>query len=215
MKGADLSAYLVLDHALCGGADGMVATARAAAANGATVVQLRLKDAATAERVALGRRLRAALAGTGVPLIVNDDAAAMREIGADGLHVGQDDIDPAAARAAIGPGAILGLSVEDPAAAARLDPAVVDYAGVGPVFATPVKPDHKPPIGPDGLARLIAMLDVPTVAIGGLQPRHAPAVLGAGADGMAVVSAICGQPDPGAATARLVRAIADARRGAA
>jgi len=209
-KRFDLSFYLVLDLPLCGAA-GVVATARAAALGGATMVQLRDKQADTARTIETGLALKRALAGTGALLVVNDDVEAARAIGADGLHIGQEDMDAAAARARVGPDMILGLSVETEALAAAVDPALVDYAGVGPVFATLTKPGHKPAVGLDGLARLVAACPVPAVAIGGLKAAHAGAVLAAGADGLAVVSAVCGQPDPGAAARAIAAAIAEAR----
>jgi thiamine-phosphate pyrophosphorylase len=115
------------------------------------------------------------------------------------LHIGQDDIDIRTARAIVGADMIIGLSVETEALAAAIDPLLVDYAGAGPVFATPTKPDHKQPIGYQGLARLVALAPVPTVAIGGLKAEHVSSVLETGARGLAVVSAICGMPDPYAA----------------
>lgn len=207
----DLSAYLVLDPGLCGGPDGMVATARAAVAGGVGVVQLRHKTAPTAERVAIGRALQAALAGTGAKLVVNDDVAAAVALGADGLHIGQGDIEVAEARGRIGPDMVLGLTVENVEQAQAVDPALVDHVGASPVFATATKPDHSPPLGLAGLARVVAAAPVPAVAIGGLGPEHAAAVFAAGAAGLAVVSAICGQPDPGAAARALVAAVARAR----
>jgi thiamine-phosphate pyrophosphorylase len=106
---------------------------------------------------------------------------------------------------------ILGLSVETEALAAAIDPALVDYAGVGPVFATATKPGHKPAVGLDGLARLVAACPVPAVAIGGLKAAHARPVLATGVEGLAVVSAVCGQPDPLAAARAIAAAIAEAR----
>ncbi|RMA42332.1 thiamine phosphate synthase [Rhodophyticola porphyridii] len=207
----DLSLYLVLDPTLCG-PRGMVETAQAAVAGGATMVQLRHKTASTAERTALGRALKSALAGTGAALIVNDDIEAARACDADGLHVGQDDMPVADARARIGPDLILGLSVETVDAARAADPALVTYVGAGPVFATATKPDHKPPIGFDGLARLVAAAPVPTVAIGGLNGRHAAGITAAGAAGMAVVSAICGTRDPGKAAHSIALALKEAHQ---
>jgi thiamine-phosphate pyrophosphorylase len=207
----DLSLYLVLDPDLCRPM-GMVETTRAAVAGGVTMVQLRDKRASTAEMIGTGRALQEVLAGTGVPLIVNDDVEAAIALGADGLHVGQDDCGARAARERIGPDMILGVSVETEALAAAIDPAVVDYAGAGPVFATATKPDHKQPVGLDGLARLVAASPVPTVAISGLKAEHAGAVLAGGADGLAVVSAICGRPDPRRAAEEIAEAIAVARR---
>lgn len=195
MKRFDLSLYLVLDPGLCR-AHSMVETARLAVAGGATMVQLRDKNAATPGLIETGRALMDGLAGTGVPLIVNDDVEAAIAIGADGIHVGQDDMDADAVRRMVGPSMILGLSAETENAVRVADPAVVDYLGIGPVFATATKADHKPPIGFDGLARLVGVSRLPTVAISGLKADHAAAALSAGADGLAVVSAICGQADP-------------------
>ncbi|AFK55015.1 thiamine phosphate synthase [Tistrella mobilis] len=212
MKRFDLSLYLVLDPDLCR-ARSMVETTRAAVAGGATIVQLRDKAAGTAGLIETGRALMSVLDGTGVPLIVNDDVDAAVAIGAHGLHVGQGDMPAAEARRRVGPGMILGLSVETEAAVRAVDPSVVDYVGAGPVFATQTKPDHEPPTGFDGLARLVALSPVPAVAIGGLKAEHVAPVLASGAKGLAVVSAICGQPDPEAAARLIADAIRDCRRG--
>lgn len=211
MRQFDLSLYLVLDPDLCASI-GMVETARLAVAGGATMVQLRDKHAGTAHMVETGRALRQVLAGTGARLIVNDDVEAAIAIGADGLHIGQEDMGAQAARALIGPEMILGLSVETEALAASVDPAVVDYTGVGPVFATPTKPDHKQPIGFGGLARIVRASPVPSVAIGGLKAEHVAEVLAAGAGGLAVVSAICGTSDPQAAAAHISNELRKARQ---
>lgn len=210
MKRFDLSLYLVLDPQLCEPL-GMVETARLAVAGGATLVQLRDKEAPTARMIETGRALKTALAGTGVPLIVNDDVEAAIAIDAEGLHVGQDDMDVATARRLIGPDRILGLSVETEALASAVDPGLVDYVGVGPVFATSTKPGHKPPVGLDGLGRLVSAARLPAVAIGGLKAAHVGPVLAAGAAGLAVVSAICCEPDPHAAASNLSLAIRKAR----
>ncbi len=211
MKDFDLSLYLVLDPVLC--ADlGMVETTRAAVAGGATIVQLRDKHAPTAAMIETGRALKQILHGTNVRLIVNDNVEAAIAIGADGLHIGQEDMNAAEARRMIGPDMILGLSVETEALASSIDAGIVDYAGIGPVFATPTKPDHKQPIGFDGLTRIVRLCPVPSVAIGGLKAEHAASVYSAGADGLAVVSAICGQPDPQAATTIIAKAIKEARQ---
>ncbi|MGR9167916.1 thiamine phosphate synthase [Rhizobium leguminosarum] len=210
MKAFDLSLYLVLDPDLCAGI-GMVETARLAVASGATMVQLRDKHAATIGMIETGRALKQALEGTGALLIVNDDVEAAIAIGADGLHIGQEDMDAHKARTMIGPDMILGLSVETAPLAAAVDPGLVDYTGVGPVFATPTKADHKQPIGFDGLAKLVKASPVPSVAIGGLKADHVAQVFAAGAKGVAVVSAICGTPDPEAATRHIAAEIRKAR----
>ncbi|MEH7882579.1 thiamine phosphate synthase [Rhizobium laguerreae] len=210
MKAFDLSLYLVLDPDLCAGI-GMVETARLAVAGGATMVQLRDKHAGTIRMIETGRALKQALNGTGALLIVNDDVEAAIAIGADGLHIGQEDMDARKARAMVGAEMILGLSVESEALANAVDPDLVDYTGVGPVFATPTKADHKQPIGFDGLARLVKASPVPSVAIGGLKADHVAQVFAAGAMGLAVVSAICGTPDPEAATRRIAAEIRKVR----
>jgi thiamine-phosphate pyrophosphorylase len=210
MKRFDLSLYLVLDPILCRDI-GMVETARLAVAGGVTMVQLRDKHAGTAGLIETGLALQAVLAPAGVPLIVNDDVEAAVALGA-GLHIGQEDRGAVAARQAIGPESILGLSVETADLAAAVDAAIVDYAGIGPVFATPTKPDHKQPIGFGGLGRVAGLCPVPSVAIGGLKRQHVADVFRAGAGGIAVVSAICGTSDPRASAEELLEAITRARR---
>ncbi len=197
----DLSLYLITDRALCT-SPGLVETVTAAVRGGVTMVQLRDKHASDAELVDQARRLKAALYGSGVPLIINDRLEVAIAAGADGLHLGQDDGDVADARALLGPEAILGLSVQALEQMARLDVEHLDYLGLGPVFATPSKQDHAEPLGFAGLARLVAASPLPSVAIGGLKAEHVAATHEAGAEGLAVVSAICGTPDPEAAARR-------------
>jgi thiamine-phosphate pyrophosphorylase len=211
MKRFDLSLYLVLDRDLCGSL-GMVETARLAVSGGVTMVQLRDKLATTEEMIATGRALKAALAGSGVPLIINDDVEAAVALAADGIHVGQDDLAAATVRRWVGPEMIVGLSVETEDLARRVDPSTIDYVGIGPVFATATKPDHKAPIGFDGLARIVTAAPVPAVAIGGVKGAHAGPVFAAGAKGLAVVSAVCGQPDPMAAARSIAEEIERVRR---
>ena len=193
-----LRLYLVTDTQLCAHI-GIVQTVCRAVAGGVTMVQLRDKTATSVQRTELAIALKAALRGTGVPLLVNDDVAAALAADADGAHIGQGDIPPAQARVQLGPDKILGLSCETVASVQAADPAVVDYLGLGPVFGTATKTDHASPTGFDGLAQLVALSPLPNVAIGGLKPDHITGVLASGADGMAVVSAICGQLDPEAA----------------
>jgi len=207
----DLSCYLVLDAAVCGAR--MVEVARAAAAGGAGVVQLRMKDATTAERIATGRAVQAALAGRSA-FVVNDDVEAAIALGADGVHVGQGDMPAEAVRRAIGAGRLLGLSVETEAQA-RAVPDSVDYIGAGPVRATATKPGHAAPTGWDGFARIAAAAaPVPAVAIGGVAADDAERAVRAGAVGLAVVSAICGQADPRRAAAAIAGAMTRAREAA-
>lgn len=210
LKPFDLSVYLVLDPLLCG-ERGMIDTTRAAVAGGVTMVQLRLKEFDTQAMIEVGRALKEVLAGTGVPLIVNDDAQAAVALDAEGLHIGQGDMSPAAARQLIGPGRILGLSVSTEREVAVVDTGVIDYLGVGPVFATATKPGHPEPIGFAGLGKVAAASPLPVVAIGGIKAEHVAAALRAGAQGVAVVSAICGQPDPRAAAGAFASAFKEHR----
>jgi len=211
VSGPDLSLYVVLDLPL-GAGRGAVETALAAARGGAGLIQIRDKRADTRARVEAARAVKAALAGTGVALVVNDDAEAAVAAEADGLHVGQGDLPAAAARAMIGPDRLLGLSVETVGQARAVDPALVDHVGAGPVLATATKTDHAPPTGFDGLARMAAACPVPAVAIGGMTAAHAAEAVAAGAAGLAVVSAVCAAADPETAARDILMAIREARR---
>ncbi|MGZ2256585.1 thiamine phosphate synthase [Roseobacter sp. A03A-229] len=197
-----LRLYLVTDPELCA-RTGLAETVTAAVEGGVSFVQLRDKTASSAHRIELAKALKEVLAGTGIPLVVNDDLDAAIAADADGVHLGQEDISPAKARARLGPDKIIGLSCESAQDVRAADPGAVDYLGIGTVFATATKADHKPVIGFSGLQELCALSSLPTVAIGGLKAQHAAQVLAAGADGIAVVSAICGQPDPRAAAHRI------------
>ncbi|HSP31407.1 MAG TPA: thiamine phosphate synthase [Halomonas sp.] len=191
----DLSLYLVTDAALCSDY-GLEQTVEAAVKGGVTIVQLRDKHASDAQMIAQGKRLKAILAGSGVPLIINDRLNVALECQADGLHVGQSDTAVQEARAAMGQHAIIGLSINTIEQLQAAPVELLDYVGLGPVFTTVTKQDHAQPIGFGGLAALVAACQLPCVAIGGLKAEHASAVQRAGANGLAVVSAICGQPDP-------------------
>ena len=199
-KAFDLSLYLVTDAALCA-KTGLIDTVVAAVRGGVTMVQLRDKTASDAELIAQARQLMTALHGTGVPLIINDRLNVAIAAEADGLHIGQGDGDVSEARRQLRADAILGLSVENSTQLAALDPEGLDYIGIGPVFATASKQDHAPPLGLEGLSELVASSPLPSVAIGGLNASHAEAIRQSGANGLAVISAICGQPDPQAAAA--------------
>jgi thiamine-phosphate pyrophosphorylase len=189
---------------------GLLPTVREAIAGGVNIVQLRDKDASDADLAALALALRAELLPRGIPLIVNDRPAVARAVGAEGAHIGQEDGGPVAARRLLGPEAILGLSVTRAEEIATVDAAVVDYVGLGPVFATATKADAAAALGLDGFRSVGALLPVPFVAIGGVDAGNAQAIMAAGAAGVAVVSAICAAPDPGAAAAAL-RAAVDSR----
>ena len=176
---------------------------RAAAKGGARIIQIRDKTAPDARIAALVHALLPEMAALGVCLIVNDRVEVALAVGAHGLHIGQGDGDPVAIHRRLPPGMILGLSIETEAQARHVPPCV-DYAGVGPVRATPTKPDHAAPIGFAGLARITALLPMPSYAIGGIKPGDAAALRGAGAVGMAVVSAVTRAADPVAAARALI-----------
>ena len=209
MRNAEFQLYLVTDTAQCGGPAGVVDTVRRAAAGGITAVQVRDPAATTRELAALASAVQDALRGSNIPMIVNDRVDVALAVGADGVHVGQQDLDPVAARRLIGPHLHLGLSVSDlaeHAAALTLPPGTVDLLGVGPIRDTPSKTDAAPALGFGGLEAICAAGQLPCVAIGGLRTEDAAAVKRSGAVGVAVISAICGQPDPAAAAAALLAA---------
>lgn len=191
----DLSLYLVTDAALCRD-QGLEQTVEAAVKGGVTIVQLRDKHASDEQMTAQAKRLKTLLAGTGVPLIINDRLPVALESQADGLHVGQSDAAVQEARRLLGEQAIIGLSINTIAQLQATPFELLDYVGIGPVFATESKQDHAQPIGFGGLAALVKACPLPSVAIGGLKAEHAISVHRAGANGLAVISAICGQPDP-------------------
>jgi thiamine-phosphate pyrophosphorylase len=171
----------VILHALVADLD----TARVAAAGGASVIQWRLKDVPTLEVVERGRSTRSLCARHGVVFVVNDDVEAALMLGADGVHLGRSD---AGAERVKEHGLLLGLSASTVAEAhAAAGPA--DYVGAGPVWATPSKPDADPPIGLEGLRELCAAVEVPVVAIGGIDASNAAECIRAGAAGVAVIRA--------------------------
>ena len=209
-RGIDLSLYLVLDPDLCGGAEGMVRTARIAAENGATAVQLRAPGWKKRQWLMAARDLEAVLAPLGVPLIINDQVDVALAVGADGVHVGQEDLPVAEVRALIGPDAFLGLSVTNRDELADV-PAGVDYLGIGPVYPTGSKPDAAPATGVAAFATIVAAAHLPVVAIGGIHAGNCAPLFAAGAQGIAVISAICGQTDPARATRDLRSKIEESR----
>jgi len=170
---------------------------------GVTAVQLREKAASNEEFIARAKSLKRILAGTEISLIINDRPDVAAACRAAGVHLGRSDADPSEARRALGAGAIIGLSVETLDQAEAAETLDVDYLGVSPVFETPTKKDAGPAWELDGLARLRARTDRLLVAIGGINAANAADVLRAGADGLAVVSAISSASDPESAAREL------------
>jgi thiamine-phosphate pyrophosphorylase len=181
-----------LDAALCGGVQ---------------LVQLRMKSADDERILAVARRFAAVCAHHGVPLILNDRPDLVVEAGADGVHLGQDDLPVAAGRELVGAERLVGLSTHTPAQVDAADAAGADYIGVGPVHTTPTKPGRQA-VGTDLVAYAARHAQVPFFAIGGITPDNVGSVLDAGARRIAVVRAIAGAQDPAAAAAALSSALA-------
>lgn len=205
--------YVITDAGLAPGRS-HADIARAALAGGADAVQIRDKSA-TAQNLCLWvAEIQPIARKFGAVLLVNDRVDVALVAGADGAHVGQEDLPAREARRLLPPPSVLGVSagtVEEAKKAARAD---ADYIGVGPVFQTPTKPDAGEPIGLEGLARVARAVQVPVVAIGGITLENVIAVIEAGASGVAVVSAVVSAQDMAQATRALKGRIAEARRAA-
>ncbi len=200
--------YPIADADAC--AD-VVALGEAILAGGARLLQLRAKGATTRDLIALARALRICTRRAGARLIVNDRTDVALLVGADGVHLGQDDLPPAAARALLGPTAIIGLSTHS---LAQVDAALraggVDYLAFGPIFTTRSKADPAPACGLAALGAARRRCPLPLVAIGGIRLATAAAVRSAGADAVAVIGAIAHAADASTATRELRAAVADA-----
>ena len=196
---------LVTSRELAGGR-ALASVVGEAVAGGVTMVQLREKTASTRAFLDEAAALRLALRDRRVPLIINDRVDVALAIGADGVHVGQDDMPVDDVRRLAGPALLIGLSITCEADMVRAGAGAADYLGVGPIFAQTTKPDAAPALGLDGLARIRRLSEAPLMAIGGITPDHAGAVMRAGADGVAVVSALMAAGDPRQA-ARHLRAV--------
>lgn len=193
--------YAVTDRAWLNGRS-LAECVRQAIAGGATFVQLREKDAPKEEILALARELVAICREAGVPFVVDDDVDVALEVGADGVHVGQDDMACENARAILGPDAIIGVSAQTVEQALAAQQAGADYLGVGALIPTPTKPDAVD-VTFDELRAICDAVDIPVVGIGGLNAKTVSQLAGSGVDGAAVVSAIFAADDCEAAAAEL------------
>ena len=211
-SGIDLGLYLVTDRVLSGGRP-LEQIVRESVAGGVTVVQLREKDAGAREFIEQALALRQAASDLAIPLIINDRVDIALACRADGVHLGQGDMPCALARRIAGKDMIIGVSVStaDEALVAEADGA--DYLGVGPLFATLTKADALPATGLGVLRTIRQAVRIPLVGIGGIAHTNAGDVIRAGADGVAVVSAIIASPDPEAAARALRSAVDQARCG--
>ena len=201
---AALRVYLVTDRSLTRGRP-LASVVESAVRGGATCVQLREKDLDTKDFLAQALALNRLLEPLGIPLVINDNLEVALACRAAGLHLGQGDLSPVEVRELLPAEVFIGWSVETAADVRRSASMPVDYLGVSPVFATPTKTDTKAPWGLAGLRHVRALTDLPLVAIGGIHSGNAGDVLRAGADGLAVVSAICTADDPAAAARELCR----------
>jgi thiamine-phosphate pyrophosphorylase len=220
----DLRLNAIVDPERSGGHN-LAELARLCAEGGATLVQLRDKLSETRAMVEEARAIRKALAPFSVPLVINDRVDVALAAGAEGVHLGQDDMAVEDARRLLGPNAIIGLSVKNVSEAEAAPVALIDYVGSGGVYVTLSKQQKNAPIGPEGLAQIIGVLrsraqkekkELAVCGIAGIDASNAAAVIGAGADGVAVISALSLASDPTGA-ARALRQIVDtmlAKRGA-
>lgn len=208
MTAPDLRLYVIVDPAHSRGRP-VADVAAAAVAGGATVLQVRAKGATTRTLMALVDAVLAVARPHGVPVVVNDRADVAHASGAAGVHLGPDDLDPAAARRLLGAAARVGVSAGTPAEAAAAAAAGADYLGAGDVFGTASKADADAPIGRAGLAAVVAATALPVVAIGGVTAAVAADAIAAGAAGVAVLGAV-GLADDPAAAARALRQAVDA-----
>ena len=206
----DYSLYLVTDPRPAGGRSVEEVVERALA-GGVTAVQLRDKGAPSRALLATARILRRLTRSAGAALIVDDRLDIALAAGADGVHVGREDLPATDARRLLGPDHILGVTAASEDEARRAVEAGADYLGCNAVFPTPTKTDTGPPLGLAGLRRLAAAVRVPVVAIGGINAANAADVVAAGVAGIAVVSAIMAAADPEDA-ARTLRSIVDRGR---
>ena len=194
--------YLIVDP-LDTGRDPLALT-RAMLAGGARLLQLRLKTTATGDLLATAHAIRDLTAAAAATFIVNDRTDVARACGADGVHLGQNDLPVAAARTVLGPGPLIGLSTHSETQLADARSAGADYLAFGPIFATTSKSAADPVLGCERLQTVRGLTATPLVAIGGITAATAPAVLAAGADAVAVIAAIVRAPDVERATADLL-----------
>ena len=202
MKSLDLSLHLVTDRSLSLGRS-IESIVDKAAKGGVTMVQLREKECSSGEFYNLAIKLKQCLEPFNIPLIINDRLDIALACDAEGLHIGQSDIPYPIARKILGKNKIIGLSVEsvqDTLDANQLD---VDYIGISPVFNTSTKIDTAPQLGLEGIRQIMAISNHPSVGIGGINSTNAADIIAAGANGIAVVSAIMSAADPQQATTEL------------
>jgi len=187
--------------------------ARQALEGGAPMIQLRDKSAGLRELLPQAQEIASLCRERGAHFIVNDRLDLALAVNADGVHLGQDDLPPTAARAALGPGKILGVSTHSLEQAIRAAEEGADYLGIGPIFPTATKPTGYAPVGCDMIREVQVRTDLPLVAIGGITLSNIAGVISAGASGVAVISAIIGADDISTASRAFLAAIHRAESG--
>ena len=202
----DPKLYLVTDRPLCMGRE-LEWVVEEAVKGGVTLVQLREKDTDTRQFIELAIRLKKTLAAYQVPLLINDRIDVALAADADGVHIGQSDMPYEMARRLLGNDKIIGLSIENDADAEAANAIDVDYVAVSPVYLTNTKTDTSAALGLEGVRRISALSKHPVVGIGGMNQTTVKDVVAAGADGVAVVSAICSAESPLLASQQLVEQI--------
>lgn len=202
--------YAITDRRLAGGRSSAEVMEKAIL-GGVTLVQLREKEAGGREMVEEAQALLKVTRRYGIPLIINDRLDVALAVGAEGVHLGQEDIPCRLARQILGPEKIIGVSASTVEEAVQAERDGADYLGVGAVFPTGTKADAGEAIGLDVLAAIKARVKIPVVAIGGINAANAAQVAATGVDGLAVVSAIVAAADPEEAARRLLAAFRSGR----
>lgn len=210
---AERLSLIVVTDPECGPGRAVVDVVRAALQGGAPAIQLRDKSADARDLVLLARLLLEETRRAGALLFVNDRVDVALAAGADGAHLGDDDLPLPDARRIAPPGFLLGRSVDDLDQARAATAEGADYLGIGPVRDTPSKEDAGAALGVGGVARVCAAVDLPVVAIGGVDAETAPALSAAGAAGIAVIRAVMAAADPRRATEELLREFRRGLRG--
>lgn len=201
---------LVVITTALGGGRGHEDVARAALVGGCRAIQMRDKELTDREFAEVAQKLKGMCRDAYALFFVNDRVDVAAAVGSDGVHLGVDDLDVAAARRLMPAGSIIGFSPESAAQAREAVAAGADYLGIGPVFATPTKGDAGVPIGPEGVAAYAKARLAPVIAVGGVTAKNAAEAIGAGAAGVAVVAAVEGAKDMERATRDLVAKIEEA-----
>lgn len=204
--------HLVTDRSLTLGRS-LLEIIPAAIQGGVSVIQLREKECTTLDFINLGSEIVGLLKPYKIPLLINDRIDVALAVGANGVHIGQQDVPYPIAREILGPQAVIGLSIENEKQALEAEKFEVDYLGLSPIYTTPTKTDTAHPLGLDGLRKIRQISSHRLIAIGGINSENASNVIAAGADGLAVVSAICSAHNPFYAAKTLRQFIPELNRG--